>query len=73
MPTVKRRINITAPKELEDALFRLAERDNASVAGKATELLRRAVEIEEDAVWDSLAKKRDTKKAKFIPHSRAWA
>jgi len=37
-------------------------------ATKATELLKIAVEIEEDQVWDALAKKRDTKKAEYISH-----
>ena len=72
MPTTKKRINITAPKILEDALQELARRDEISVSGKAAELLRHAIETEEERVWDSLASTRDTKKARFMSHNRAW-
>lgn len=72
MPTTKKRINITAPKILEDALQELAKRDEVSVSGKATELLRHAIETEEERVWELLANKRDTKKARFTSHNRAW-
>jgi hypothetical protein len=73
MPTTKKRINISIPKALDDALLRLSERDEVPVASKAAELLRMAIEIEEDKVWDELARQRDTKGAKFIPHDKAWA
>ena len=72
MPTTKKRINITASKILEDALQKLAKRDGVSVSGKAAELLRHAIETEEERVWDVLARKRDTEKARFMSHNRVW-
>lgn len=72
MPTAKTRLNITLSSEMEAVIGKLAERDRTSRAGKAIELIRAALEIEEDRVWDELAKKRDLKQAKFIPHKRAW-
>ena len=51
----------------------LAKRDQVPRVTKAVDLLKTALEIEEDRVWDMLASKRDTKSAKFIPHKKAWA
>jgi hypothetical protein len=57
---------------MEKAVKEAAARDRISRAGKVTELLRIALEIEEDSVWDELAKKRDVRDAKFVPHKKAW-
>lgn len=72
MSTTKKRVNISISKSLDYALSRLSKRDEVPQATKAAELLRLAVEIEEDQVWDEIASKRDTKNAKFIPHKKAW-
>jgi len=72
MPTTKKRINITAPRIIDEALQKLASRDEMSVSGKAAELLRHAIETEEERVWDALARTRDTKSARFTSHDRAW-
>ncbi|MBI3019778.1 MAG: hypothetical protein HYY60_00410 [Parcubacteria group bacterium] len=72
MPTTKKRINITAPRIIDDALQKLASRDEMSVSGKAAELLRYAIETEEERIWDTLAHNRDTKTARFLNHNRAW-
>ncbi len=69
----KQRINISVSDALEKAVGKLARRDQIPQATKAAELLRMAVEIEEDAVWDAVASKRDTKGAKFVSHKKAWA
>jgi uncharacterized protein (DUF1778 family) len=45
MPTTKQRINITADKDLEEALRLAAKHDKVSVASKAAELLRFALDI----------------------------
>ena len=73
MPTIKKRINITLSSELEQILTYLAERDDVPEATKASDLLMKAIEIEEDDVFNELAEKRDTKKAKFISHNEVWA
>ncbi len=72
MPTLKKRINLALPKEMEKILGRLAERDGVPLATKALELICKAVEIEEDEVWDTIVKKRDTNNAEFIPHDSVW-
>ena len=73
MPTTKKRVNISLPKYLEDVLEKLAKRDQVPQATKATELLRLAIEIEEDQVLNSVASKRDVGGAKFVSHEKAWA
>jgi hypothetical protein len=73
MPTTKKRINISLSRDLEKAIETLAKRDNIPEATKAVNLLRVALEIEEDQVWDELASARDKKSVKFTSHKKAWA
>ena len=72
MPTTKARINVTLSPDVERALSRIAARDAVPAATKAAHLIRLALEIEEDEVLDVLARRRDTAKARFVPHRRAW-
>ena len=72
MPTTKKRINISLSSDMEKALETLARRDDVPEATKAAELLRIALETEDDQVWDVLASDRDRKGAKFVPHKKAW-
>jgi len=72
MPTTKTRLNITLSPVVEAVIKQLAKRDKISRAGKVTELLQIALEIEEDRVWDELAFKRDSGRTKFISHEKAW-
>ncbi|MBI2098008.1 MAG: toxin-antitoxin system, antitoxin component [Candidatus Vogelbacteria bacterium] len=71
MPTIKARINVTADGVVEEALARAAKRDHVPVATKAAELLRLALEIEEDEVWTELAATRE-KNGRFISHRTFW-
>jgi hypothetical protein len=73
MATSKKRINISLPDDIDEALKELAERDNVPQATKAIHLIKIALEIDEDEVWNALASKRDTKGAKFVSHNDAWA
>jgi len=72
MPTSKDRVNISLPKDVKDTLVRLAERDSLPQATKALYLIRLALEIEEDDVWNAYAHKRDTSSAKFVSHKKVW-
>jgi len=72
MPTIKRRVNISISKPVEESLRKLARRDQVPEATKAAELLQVAIEIEEDQIWDVVASSRDTKNAKFVSHKKAW-
>jgi len=72
MATTKKRINISVPRFVEDSIAKLAKRDELPQATKAGELLRMALEIEEDQVFDTIASKRDTENTKFVSHKKAW-
>ena len=72
MPTTKKRVNITVSNEIAEILKLLAKRDGMPEATKAGELLKKAIEIEEDEIWNMLAEERvterKTKKLKLIPY-----
>lgn len=72
MPTTKQRINISLPDSIKDALAKLARRDRIPRATKAARLLEMALEIEEDQVWETLARTRDTKSVRYLSHKKAW-
>jgi len=72
MPTIKQRINITASVDIELALKNAAKRDHVSIASKAVELLRLALDIEEDFALATIARGRDTRGVKFISHNKIW-
>ena len=72
MSTTKTRINMSISDEVRDMLRKAAERDQVPEATKAARLLEMGLELEEDQIWNEIAEKRDTKRARFIPHAHAW-
>ncbi len=72
MATVKNRLNVSLPKDVDNALSALSRRDNTPRATIAATLLRMALELEEDQIWNTLAAARDTKNARFVSHKLAW-
>lgn len=72
MPTTKKRINISVSRDIDQAVERLAKRDQVPLATKAEHLIRLALELEEDEVLDTIAAKRDTKGAVMVSHNNAW-
>jgi len=72
MPTTKKRINISLAPDIEQALSRTAKRDNVPEATKAGELLRLALEIEEDAALTTIATHRERTQTKRISHAHVW-
>lgn len=72
MATTKKRINITLPKAEERAIAELAKRDQVPEATKAGELLRLALQIEEDIVFDKIANKRLKSSTKTLSHKEVW-
>lgn len=72
LTTNKTRLNISLPIGVRAALAKLAKRDQMPQATKAAKLLEVALELEEDQVWDTLAARRDTAKARYFSHSKAW-
>jgi predicted DNA-binding protein len=72
MATLKKRIHISVPTAVEDALLFLSKRDNVPQATKVTELLTLALEIEEDTFFSQVVSERMKKKAKWMSHTSAW-
>lgn len=58
---------------MEIVLAKLAKRDQMPQATKAAELIRIAIESDEDQVFEMIASGRDTEKVKFVSHKKAWA
>lgn len=72
MPTTKQRINLSVTADMSKMLAKLAVRDQTSVAAKTLELVRAALEIEEDAAFVALVNKREKSKGAFVSHDDAW-
>ena len=72
MATTKQRINITLSDDADKIVRSLAKRDQVPTATKVSELVRVALEVEEDQVLDAIATKRDTKNPTFVSHEEAW-
>lgn len=74
MSTVKTRINVSVPKEVEIAIQRLAKRDETSLSTKILELIYQALELEEDAVLLKIAEAREksVKRSDYLTHEEVW-
>ncbi len=72
MSTDKKRINVSVSEPMEKAIKNLAKRDSMPEATKAAELLRLAIEIEEDAGWEKIASDRLRSDKRRVSHSNAW-
>lgn len=73
MPTTKNRLNISLPREIDSALSELSRRDKMPRATKATNLLRIALELEEDLYLGAIATERaKTNRSLFVSHGKAW-
>ncbi|MFH1170809.1 MAG: hypothetical protein V1704_04590 [Candidatus Vogelbacteria bacterium] len=69
---MKTRINISAPKPVLTALRSLARRDDMPVAAKTLELVKYALEMEEDFMLGEIAKDREARTTKWVSHKDAW-
>ena len=73
MTTINKRINITTDKNTRRALIHSAKRDGVTTSAKAAELIRVALELEEDLALSAIANERlSQKNIKWIPHELAW-
>ena len=64
---------VSLADEIDAVLMHLAQRDGVPPATKAADLIKIAIEIDEDEAWEALLKSRDVKGAKFISHEEAWS
>ena len=66
MPTTKQRIAISVDKDMSEALKLIAKRDKVPVASAASDLLRIALEIDEDMMLGAIMEERDTPDANYV-------
>ncbi len=72
MPTIKKRLNITLEPDVQIAIERIAKKERVPEATKAAELIRIALDLQEDYVLMALAEERDSSRARFISHDSFW-
>jgi len=68
------RINVVLEKPLYHTIERLADRDGVSLSLKVRDLVKEALEIEEDMMLSAFAQKRERTltKSKALKHDEIW-
>ncbi len=74
MPVKNPRINVVLEKPLFHSVERLANRDGVSLSLKVRDLVKQAIEIEEDIALSALAEERERTfpKTKALKHHEVW-
>jgi len=74
MPAKNPRINVVLEKSLYHTVEHLASRDGVSLSLKVRDLVKKALEIEEDIALSAFAKKREGtfRKTKTLKHHEVW-
>jgi predicted DNA-binding ribbon-helix-helix protein len=74
MPTKNPRINVVLEEPLYAAIEQLAKRDNVSLSLKVRDLVKEALEVEEDRALSAFAEERDKtlNKSIALKHDEVW-
>lgn len=74
MPAKNPRVNVVLERPLYDALGRMARREGASLSTKARDLLRDALETQEDLALASVAEERERTAGRSagLTHDEVW-
>jgi metal-responsive CopG/Arc/MetJ family transcriptional regulator len=74
MPVKNPRINVVLEQPLYNTIERLAAREGVSLSLKVRDLVKEALEIEEDIALAAFAEKRDKtfSKSKALKHHEVW-
>ena len=74
MPTKNPRINVVLERPLYDSVRRLAEKEDISLSLKIRDLVRQALEAEEDAALAQFAEEREKsfKRTRALTHKQVW-
>ena len=74
MPTKKPRVNVVLEKPLYANVERLAKRDGVSLSLKVRDLVREALEMEEDIALAQFAESREKtfSRKKSLKHDEVW-
>lgn len=75
MPTKNPRVNVVLEEPLYEGLQRWAKREGVSLSLKVRDLVRQALEAEEDRVLVRLAEERERafNRPKALTHAQVWA
>ena len=74
MPTKNPRVNVVLERPIYDALGRMARREGASLSTTARDLLRSALEMNEDRALDEIAQERERTfdRTRALGHDAVW-
>jgi len=74
MPTIKPRINVVLEDPVYKMVEKLAARDGMSLSLKVRDLIRDAIEIQEDIALSAFAETREKtfRRSKAVKHDEAW-
>lgn len=74
MPTKNPRVNVVLEKPLYESVRRLAEKDDVSLSLKIRDLVREALEAQEDAALAQFAEEREKsfKRSRTLNHKQVW-
>jgi metal-responsive CopG/Arc/MetJ family transcriptional regulator len=74
MPVKNPRINVVLEKPLYNTIERLAAKEGVSLSLKVRDLVKEALEIEEDVALAAFAEKREKTftKSRALKHHEAW-
>ena len=74
MPTKNPRVNVVLEKPLYNTIERLATKEGVSLSTKVRDLIKEALEIEEDVALSDFAeiRERSLVKSKRLKHSEVW-
>ena len=74
MPARNPRVNVVLERTVYDTVRRLAHHDGISISSKVRNLVRDALEVDEDAALASLAAKRERTftRRRALTHQQVW-
>jgi hypothetical protein len=74
MPTKNPRVNVVLEKPLYESVRRLAEKEDISLSLKIRDLVREALEAEEDAALAQFAEERERSfnRSRALSHKQVW-
>ena len=74
MPAKNPRVNVVLEKSLYHEIERLAKREGVSLSLKVRDLVKEALEIEEDIALSAFAEEREKtfRKSTALRHSKVW-
>jgi hypothetical protein len=75
MPTQNPRINVVLDDNLYQSVRFLAEKDSVSLSAKIRDLVKEALEVQEDIALAAIAEKREETlcDAALLSHEEAWS